>query len=211
MPQSLKCIVLPLHIPIYRSASEILAQFRLRRLAKKGPRRIVIGAAGTAEDGWISTERQILDLLKPRDWERYFSSNSIEAILAEHVWEHLTIEEGYRAASVCFRYLRPGGYVRVAVPDGLHPDPTYMEYVRPGGVGCGADDHKILYTYMTFKQVFELAGFRVDLLEYFDEIGEFHYKEWNPNDGMIRRSRRFDKRNDAGNLCYTSIILDARK
>jgi predicted SAM-dependent methyltransferase len=49
------------------------------------------------------------------------------------------------------------------------------------------------------------------LLEYFDERGTFHYHDWSPADGMIRRSARFDSRNVGGHLAYTSIILDAKK
>jgi hypothetical protein len=66
-------------------------------------------------------------------------------IKAEHVWEHLMPEQGATAARICHRFLRPGGYVRVAVPDGLHPDPKYVEWVRPGGSGLGAWDHTVLH------------------------------------------------------------------
>lgn len=37
--------------------------------------------------------------------------------LAEHVWEHMTYEEGCQAAKNCYDYLADGGYLRVAVPD----------------------------------------------------------------------------------------------
>lgn len=74
----------------------------------------------------------------------------------------------------------------------MHPDLKYLEWVKLGGVGLGADEHKILYTYKTFKEIFEIVGFRVELLEYFDEKGGFHYSEWDPYDEMIHRSKRFD-------------------
>jgi predicted SAM-dependent methyltransferase len=107
--------------------------------------------------------------------------------------------------------LKAGGYVRAAVPDGMHPDPEYRDAVRPGGTGLGADDHKVLYDHESFRRIFEKVGFSVNLLEYFDKQGEFHFKAWNPHDGMILRSRRHDKRNKAGGLGFTSIILDAIK
>lgn len=196
---------------VSRWAKAMLRSYRLKRSARLSPCRIVIGASGISEPGWIPTEVEYLDLLKPRDWSRHFSPGSIDAIVAEHVWEHLTREEGILAAELCFQYLKKGGHLRAAVPDGLHPDPEYLQYVKPGGVGAGADDHKILYTYRAFREIFKLAGFSVDLLEYFDEGGEFHYKEWEPFDGMIHRSKRFDQRNAGGTLSYTSVILDARK
>ena len=132
-------------------------------------------------------------------------------MLAEHVWEHLTIDQGLEAAQRCFEYLKPGGYLRVAVPDGFHPDELYRHRVRPGGSGAGADDHRVLYNHITLADIFEKAGFRVDLLEYFDSEGKFHFVDWNPEDGKINRSWRFDRRNEDGATNYTSIILDAYK
>jgi predicted SAM-dependent methyltransferase len=64
-----------------------------------------------------------------------FTHNSITAILAEHVWEHLTFEEGVQAAKNCYKYLKPGGYVRCAVPDGYFPDEEYQNIVKIGGPG----------------------------------------------------------------------------
>ena len=148
---------------------------------------------------------------QPFDWSDNLAPASLDAILAEHVWEHLTLDEGVAAAHQCFAYVKPGGYVRAAVPDGFNPDPAYLEMVRPGGCGAGAEDHKVLYTYRTFSNVFEAARFRVELLEYFDENGEFHCREWSPEEGMIHRSSRFDERNRNGRLAYTSIVLDARR
>jgi predicted SAM-dependent methyltransferase len=135
----------------------------------------------------------------------------VAALLAEHVWEHFTHEDAQLAARNCFEFLATGGYLRVAVPDGFHPSATYIEQVRPGGPGAGSEDHKQLYTYVTLKQLFEEAGFRVELLEYFDETGAFHHSPWDPALGKITRSRDFDARNQGGVLNYTSIILDARK
>jgi predicted SAM-dependent methyltransferase len=198
-------------LPIAYYRLKFANRYRLNKLAKQRPCQIIIGANRKFYPEWIPTEMGFFNMLNPGDWTRYFLENSIDAILAEHVWEHLTLEQGMAAARNCFKYLAPGGYLRVAVPDGFHPDPNYIEWVKPGGVGLQAYDHKVLYNYKTFSEVFELAGFKVELLEYFDEAGEFHYKEWNPEQGMITRSWRFDNRNKGGGLAMTSIIIDARK
>ena len=71
--------------------------------------------------------------------------------------------------------------------------------------------HKVVYDYKTLRDVFEKAGFVVDLLEYCDENGVFHYKYWNELDGKIGRSLRFDTRNQGGKLGMVSIIIDAKK
>lgn len=142
---------------------------------------------------------------------RYWRRNSRKAFLAEHVWEHLEPDEARAANANCFEFLKPGGRLRLAVPDGLHPDPDYVERVRPGGTGEGAADHKVLYTFKTLKELLEEAGFEVELLEYWDESRTFHFREWSSEDGHIRRSMRFDPRKQDGSLPYTSLIADARK
>ena len=86
-----------------------------------------------------------------------------------------------------------------------------IEEVRPGGSGAGADDHKVLYNYASICELFSSIGFDVHLLEYFDEHGQFHCNDWHPSDGLVQRSKKFDPRNTAEQLAYTSIILDAVK
>ena len=194
-----------------RIARHAIKLHRLKKLLRQRPCRVVIGAGGHSDADWIPTDNDVLNLLKPKDWSRLFEPAAIDALLAEHVWEHLTLEEGVVAASLCFRYLRPGGYLRVAVPDGLSPDPEYIESVRVGGSGAGAKEHKVLYTYKILQDVFEAVGFKVVLYEYYDQQGRFHCSEWDPQDGTIRRSKRFDRRNKDGVLRYTSIVLDAKK
>lgn len=173
--------------------------------------RLIVGAAEDRYEGWLATDKTTLNLVRQSDWASLLKPNSVHAILAEHVWEHLNSRDAIRAARNCFKYLAPGGYIRVAVPDGLHPDPAYIRHVEPGGSGAGAEDHRVLYTYRTLMTVFASVGFDITLLEYFSENGVFHYHEWNPDDGMITRSKRFDWRNATRELTYTSIILDARK
>ena len=185
--------------------------YRLKQAAQSSSVKIVLGASDKFDEGWICTDIEYLNLLTPKHWKRCFRKNSIDAMLAEHVWEHLTIHDGLVAAKQCFEYLKPGGYLRVAVPDGFHPDPKYIEWVNVGGTGLGADDHKVLFTYESLTNLFLKAGYRIELLEYFDSEGKFHFVNWDPQAGKILRSRRFDYRNTNGELKYSSIILDAFK
>lgn len=182
-----------------------------RRLAKGPPFKVVLGASRKGQPGWILTERAELDLTREEDWARWFLPGSIDVLLAEHVWEHLTSEEGEVGARLCWRHLKPGGRLRLAVPDGFHPDPGYIEWVRIGGRGPGANEHKVLYDYRSLTSLLEKAGFRVELLEYFDELGHFKARPWHIEDGFIRRSHRFDPRNADGRPHYTSLMLDAHK
>lgn len=212
MPPVLKKVLRPVYAQIRMfSVRHRLKNLVVQHIRHGQPLRIVIGAGGVFERGWIPTDIETLNILNIADWKYYFPEGSIDAILAEHVWEHLTIEQGIEAARNCYKYLRPGAYLRVAVPDGFHFKPEYIDHVRPGGAGAGAADHKVLYNFKSLREVFSKIGFHVHLLEYFDEKREFHYEDWNSEDGMVCRSKRFDTRNQDGLLNYTSIILDARK
>lgn len=176
--------------------------------------KIIIGAGETSYDGWISTQEKDLNLLSTSDWDKISPLESIDAMLAEHVWEHLTYEEGVEAAKNCFNRLKPGGYIRCAVPDKNFRNEWYQNMVQVGGPGPkdhAAASHKIVYDYKTLKTAFESAGFQVTLLEYCDENGDFHYSYWNEKDGRIGRSFRFDTRNSLEKLGMVSIIIDAKK
>ncbi|GGH73418.1 putative SAM-dependent methyltransferase [Pullulanibacillus pueri] len=177
--------------------------------------KVVVGAGEYNNNpGWLQTQEEELNLLNRADWEKKFAENALEAILAEHVWEHLTYEEGMAAAKIGYEFLRPGGYIRCAVPDGFFPDDEYQQMVQVGGPGPRdhpAVSHKIVHNYQTLSRMFEDAGFTVTLLEYCDENGNFHYQEWDEKQGFIYRSRRFDHRNRNGELGFVSLIVDAIK
>ena len=207
----LKKLRQPFRSPILKRLDEIESVvLDLQRLARiPFAKKVVIGAAGTCYAGWVGTEREELDVTDRSDFLRYWKPKSISAFLAEHVWEHLSEQDARTANANCFEFLIPGGHFRIAVPDGYKPDPAYLEYVRPGGVGAGAKDHKILYNYQLLTQHLQLAGFHVQLLEYWDENGSFHFHEWSPADGYVDRSKRFDPRNQGDFLAYTSLIVDA--
>ena len=176
--------------------------------------KIVLGAGATQYDGWISTQQKQLDLLKPETFEAFFQGELAEAMLAEHLFEHLTLAEGMLAAQTLYRYLQPGGWIRAAVPDRYFRNADYQRLVQIGGPGPQdhpAASHKIVYDYKQFCAVFVQAGFEVSLLEYCDERGDFHYRYANGADGYIGRSYRNDTRNACNHLGMVSIVLDAFK
>ncbi len=177
--------------------------------------RVVIGVGEYNNNSeWIKTQESELNLLRREQWIDRFSPNTLSAILAEHVWEHLDFGEGVEAAKICFAFLKPGGYVRCAVPDGYFPNEEYQTGVQIGGPGPAdhpAASHKIVHNHVTLSSMFGAAGFKVNLLEYCDESGEFHYNEWEEEKGFIYRSKRFDHRNKDGKLGFVSLIIDAVK
>ena len=189
-----------------------VAERSLRKAVRNSSQlRIVFGSSGTGWEGWISAEYPMVDVTSHENLTKYFRPNSVEAMLAEHVWEYLDEALATAAFHNCYMLLAPRGYLRLAVPDGFHPDKDYIEYVKPGGWGPGSDDHKVLYNYKTLTDALTHAGLEVELLEWFDEEGKFHAVEWAPEDGYVSRSTRFDDRNKDNPAAYTSLIVDAFK
>lgn len=176
--------------------------------------RVIVGASSQDYPGWIRTQQDDLDLTRRERWEARFAPGGISHLLAEHVWEHLDPDEAEIAAAIVFDYLATGGFFRLAVPDGLFPGEEYQRIVQVGGPGPAdhpAASHKVVYDYRTLPSVFERAGFKVRLLEWWDEDGRFHAEPWDEREGFIYRSARFDHRNADGRLGFTSLIIDAIK
>lgn len=171
--------------------------------------RVVLGAETARYPGWINTDRDTLDVTSAADWQRILGGQTAERMLAEHVWEHLSDDDVATANRLAFQHLSVGGCLRIAVPDGLHPDPGYRERVKPGGSGPSADDHRQMFNYQTLSDCLRKAGFDVECLEYWDEHGRFHFKPWHSSEGHIKRSLLHDRRNRSGVLGYTSLIVDA--
>ncbi len=175
--------------------------------------KVILGAGEQRWDGWTPTQQEQLDLGRPQTFAAFFGGQRADAFLCEHVWEHLYVAQAREAARLVFQYLKPGGYLRVAVPDGHHPDPEYQRVVAVGGPGPAADHHA-LYTLETFVPVFRGAGFQVRPLEWWDAAGTFHVADWDVKGGPIYRSSKLDHRNAAwragrGQPGFTSLILDA--
>jgi predicted SAM-dependent methyltransferase len=206
--------------PVYRSVRRVrqdnqirqgrkrIRQQILNQRSQQQPIRLVVGSFNTQFDGWISTDIPYLDAVNAAHWKYLFPPASIDRILAEHVFEHLTVEQLETFLRLARPYLAPHAQIRLAVPDGYHPSPDYIAYVRPGGTGSGAEDHKVLYNCDLMTQAVENAHCEYRLVEYFDRQGNFHQVEWSPEDGMVMRSADHDRRNAVKPLSFTSLIVD---
>jgi O-antigen/teichoic acid export membrane protein/predicted SAM-dependent methyltransferase len=150
--------------------------------------RLNIGAALDRYNGWVSTDITTLDITKESEWQYYFNENSIDSILAEHVFEHLTLEDAKKSLININKYLKTGGVFRMAVPDGNHPSTYFIDVVKPNGLGHGSDDHKVLYNIDIAKKLAEETGFILQPIEYFDENGIFHKNSFDKKNGHINRS-----------------------
>ena len=175
---------------------------------KDKPIKVIIGAASTSYESWLSTDLPILDALNLAHWSYIFPRGSIDRILAEHVIEHWSKDEFRLFLRAVQLFVSEQGFIRIAIPDGFHPNPSYIDYVKPGGTGSGADDHKVLYNYITITRILSEEQYDYNLLEYFDETGKFHHIPCEISDGFVERSADHDPRNMERPLSYTSLIID---
>jgi len=177
-------------------------------------RRLIIGCGMDDTAGWVRSDifqvpgGVVLDATNEDDWARYFRPAFLTHIFTEHMLEHLDAGALAKTLALCWKYLAPGGRLRVAVPDANRKDPAYIEEVAPP-----ADGHKQYFTARALESLFSAAGFTVLLLEYYDSRGHFHRMPWDPEDGFVRRSYAHDgqKAFQYNDHYYTSIILDAFK
>ncbi len=177
------------------------------------PLKIIVGAAETYQKGWLATNEQWLDITNEKDWYRYFKDEQIIShIVAEHVFEHLTLEEANRALESMFNRLMHDGRIRIAVPDGYNPDENYIRHVDIGGIGDDAGDHKQLLNADVLNLMMIERGFIPQLVEGYTKDGELVQRFWLAEDGFIRRSRQ-NKLNE--NWLFpdaaTSLIVDGIK
>ena len=194
---------------LYKQLMRKRLQWKLRKeISSATPLRVMLGAGPIKTDGWFQTDKEILDVTSPDDWSILFTPESIDSLLSEHMLEHLSEAEARTALAECYRYLKPKGLFRLAVPDGNRRDARYVKEVAPP-----ADGHKMLYTIDSLTAILQSAGFATTPLEYFDAQEQFHASVWNPGEGMIMRSVRFDTQQEfqRDGLYYTSLIVDARK
>ena len=194
---------------LYKQLSRKRRVWNLRKQIEAAkPLKVVLGAGPTLFPGWLATDKEILDVTSPSDWSALFEPDSIDSLLSEHMLEHLTENAGRIALTECYRYLKPGGLFRIAVPDGYRRDPDYLAEASPPN-----DGHQMLYNVDTLMALLQSVGFKTTPLEYFDANDQFHAVPWVESDGFIQRSARFDSQQNfrRGDLFYTSVIVDARK
>jgi predicted SAM-dependent methyltransferase len=185
--------------------------------------KIIIGANGTTQPGWLSLEHSRLDLADRATWTRLFRANSLDAVLTEHALEHLTAEEADRAARNVYQFLRSGAYWRIAVPDANNPSKWYQLCSRPNSLihrfanalyTPGEPFHQVFYEYRSLTLLLTNAGFVPRLLEWHDGERRFHRESWSAMDGEVRRSFGHPYVTSARGLAgihNLSLIVDATK
>ena len=109
-------------------------------LTDRRPKRYLnLGCGGNILDDYINldyTWSRGVDLCWDVKRGIPLASNSLEGIFTEHTLEHFTWQEALRVfLPECFRVLRPGGTLRISVPDAELSVIAYEEARRSGATG----------------------------------------------------------------------------
>lgn len=92
---------------------------RAATLAARKGLRLHLGSGGEHKDGWVNVDllgdpvELAWNLARPLP----LPSGSVEAVFHEHLLEHLSLADGAALLRECHRVLRPGGVLRIGVPD----------------------------------------------------------------------------------------------
>jgi predicted SAM-dependent methyltransferase len=97
-----------------RAAREALKRF-------EAPYRLHIGCGTVHLPGWVNIDRDPASDVIDVSWDlRHslpISNGSAEFIFHEHFMEHLTVDEGLALSRESLRLLKPGGILRIGMPD----------------------------------------------------------------------------------------------
>ena len=213
LPKSLRLILRNLFKYIFYKIRFLKLYFALLNKKKV---KLILGAALTNQVGWSSTNEEWLDISNRTHWRRLFKGRKLlSRAIAEHVFEHLTKEQMKNAFQLIYEHLNIGGTLRIAVPDGNHPDNTYRINTGINGIGADASDHKQFLSFEILKYELEKVGFKCFQMEGYNNKGELMVKNLPPELGYINRTRqnkdKFSKQGWEFKDSQTSLIVDAYK
>ncbi len=151
---------------------------------------LILGAALTKQRGWFSTNEEWLDIVQKSHWDKLFNSKKrVKKVLAEHVFEHLTLHEMRSALNLIYKNMVYGGSLRIAVPDGNNPHKEYRNHCGINGIGADASDHKQFITFELLSNEVKKIGFKFILKEGYLQNRELITEKLNFELGIVMRSR----------------------
>jgi len=171
-----------LHFILLRLGNALrLQKTRIARQIDKGNAKYLnlgSGPRGSADREWINVDGykdHNVDLRLDFTRRLPFPDDCFEGVFCEHVIEHFDLEQGQVLLRECLRILRPGGCLRVIVPDGekimraYFDSPSELVARRDNGVGYAMNavnsyfrqryEHQFIYDWPILEHQFICCGF----------------------------------------------------
>lgn len=167
------------------------ASFSQLKIAQR-PFLVYVGTSGLTQPGFVSYDYLELDITKPGDFQQLMCPGSIDIFFSEHTLEHIPIDKYGILFSLFIKYLKPGGFVRLAIP-------TFYERHVPSDVDK-AHGHVAFASARALEAEMASAGYvNVTILEQLNfangRLTGFTSKKADECEGRVRRSLRHDPRN----------------
>lgn len=184
------------------------------RLARRNPAKLIgtkrplylnlgSGPRGLADPQWVNVDgypdanvHHCMDFNRPFP----FPANSFDGIFCEHVFEHFDLEHGLALFRQCFRVLRPGGCIRIIVPDGekvmrtYFDDPADLVKRRQSQTACAMEavnsyfrqryEHQCLYDWPLMEHQLRQAGF--------DSVLRASYKQGKVSQAILLDDQKYE-------------------
>lgn len=164
-----------LFVPAWLNMWRWRVQLALLGVRRPVPVLVNLGCGKDYRAGYINVDINIvfkrdmwLDLRNPLP----FRDTTVHGIFCSHTFEHFAHEQTLRLARECRRVLRPGGVLRVGVPDFVPAIEAYMAgnlaWLRSEGRSAGRRfsdhvlaqaNHKLLFDYGYLEELLHDAGF----------------------------------------------------
>lgn len=120
-----------------------------------------------SEDDYVATLEQHRFIFHNLEHGLPFERGVVDFIYCSHVLEHLALPDAEKLVAEMFRVLKPGGMVRLCVPDLARAVALYqqgakreaLEYFFTDGRSGSYDQHRYMYDFDLLAQTLQAAGF----------------------------------------------------
>lgn len=80
-----------------------------------------------------------------------YAAGSVDCIYAGELWEHMELPDAERLTAECFRVLKPGGVLRLCVPDGEAFARDYLRRIESGDAKACRDYIALYFRHIATK------------------------------------------------------------